>query len=58
MSATEKLLSNIHEYHDLLGFLNEKYPQVLKEWKWPIQATTNNNSIHTGTNQEERLDYE
>jgi hypothetical protein len=32
MSATEKLLSNIKEYYHLLGFLNEKHPEVLKEW--------------------------
>ena len=34
MSATEKLLSNITEYYNLLGFLNEKHPDILKEWRW------------------------
>lgn len=33
ISATDKLLSNIREYYELLGFLNEKHPQVLKEYK-------------------------
>lgn len=33
MSATEKLLLNINEYHNLLGFLNEKHKTVLDEWK-------------------------
>jgi hypothetical protein len=33
MSATEKLLSNINEYQNLLGFLNEQHPKILDEWK-------------------------
>ena len=33
MSATEKLLSNIAEYRNLLRFLNEKHPEILEEWK-------------------------
>ena len=33
MSETDKLLSNIREYADLLEFLNEKHPHVLKEWE-------------------------
>ena len=56
---TDKLLSNIREYQDLLGFLNEKHPQVLKEWSnGALNATTNRQSIHTGTTEEDRLDYE
>ena len=43
MSATEKLLSNIQEYHNLLGFLNEKHPKILEEWKarGPNSPSTN-----------------
>ena len=33
MSATERLLTNIREYTDLLQFLNQKYPNVLQEFK-------------------------
>ena len=33
LSQTDKLLSNILEYNNLLGFLNEKHPTVLDEWK-------------------------
>lgn len=31
--SLDKLLSNINEYNNLLGFLNEKHPTVLDEWK-------------------------
>ena len=33
MSATERLLTNIREYTDLLQFLDQKYPNVLQEFK-------------------------
>jgi hypothetical protein len=33
MSATERLVSNVHEYYELLDFLNENYPNVIEEWK-------------------------
>jgi hypothetical protein len=32
-SQTDKLLSNIREYTGLLELLNERHPQVLKEWE-------------------------
>ncbi len=31
--SLQKLLANIQEYHNLLGFLYKKHPQVLKEYK-------------------------
>jgi hypothetical protein len=44
MSVIDKLLSNIHEDRQLLGFLKDEYPKVLEEWKskgagGPIPAT-------------------
>jgi hypothetical protein len=33
MSATEKLISIVYEHKELLGFLNDKHPTVLNEWK-------------------------
>lgn len=33
MAPTDKLLLNIEEYSNLLGFLNEKHPEILNEWK-------------------------
>lgn len=53
LSQTDQLLSNIHEYHNLLGFLNERYPKILNEWKLGIGPGTtepNTNSITRGTN--------
>jgi hypothetical protein len=32
VSATEKLLLNMKEYYELLGFLNTKYPEILAKW--------------------------
>lgn len=57
MSQTEKLLSNIQEYQNLLGFLNEKHPQVLKEWS---NGPTNKATTATthANDQEGRIDYE
>jgi hypothetical protein len=33
LSQTDLLLSNINEYHNLLGFLNDRHPEILDEWK-------------------------
>lgn len=33
MSQTDELLSNIHEYCELLRFLDDKYREVLNEWR-------------------------
>jgi hypothetical protein len=58
MSATEKLLLNINEYHNLLGFLNEKHPQVLKEWSnGAINATTNRTDAVDNPRNQLRDDY-
>ncbi len=49
-NQTEKLLCTIHEYCELLGFLNTKHPEVLKEWKWSngvTNATTQNQTNQT-----------
>ena len=33
LSATERLISIVYEHKELLGFLNEKHPSILVEWK-------------------------
>ena len=57
LSKTDELLSNIYEYHDPLGFLNERYPKILNEWKLgtgPGTTKPNTNSITGGTNSNDR----
>ena len=60
MSATERLLSNINEYHNLLGFLNERYPKILNEWKLGTGPNhkPNTNSITRGINSNDRQQTE
>jgi hypothetical protein len=58
MSQTERLLSNIREYYQLLGFLNEKHPQVLKEWSNGVSnATTNRTDAVDNPRNQLRDDY-
>jgi hypothetical protein len=33
MSQTEKLISIVYEHKELLGFLSDKHPSILDEWK-------------------------
>lgn len=57
MSATERLLTNIREYTDLLQFLDQKYPKVLNEFKiinagLPGQQETNDKIAGVSHNHE------
>lgn len=58
MSVTEKLLSNIKEYYQLLGFLDAKHPEVLREWKGSsMRATTKTEGDVTDTDGQNRHGY-
>jgi hypothetical protein len=57
MSQTEKLLSNIHEYQNLLGFLKDKHPTVLDEWKNNgLRPITTSDTTRTTTPEQTRND--
>ena len=50
MSQTDKLLQNIREYTGLLEFLNEKHPQVLKEWEGTSTCRTHQGNRNCSKN--------
>ena len=47
MSRTERIETSAGNYLNLLGFLNDKHPDILKEWSNGLtRATTNGTECH------------
>jgi hypothetical protein len=54
-NKTDELLTHIHDYQRLLGFLDSEFPQVLEKWKYKVAVATNH-SITTTTNGQDGSD--
>jgi hypothetical protein len=46
MSRTERIETSAGNYLNLLGFLNDKHPDILKEWSNGLIRATTNGTYH------------